>query len=192
MSLTLQLQLFPDEEQAEKLKFTIEQFWNASLWLAKQAFEVKTANKITLQKRFYFELREKFRLPAQMASICIRYVGDLYRRDKTVLPILRTDTGMPFDNRVLSFKGIDRISILTLEGRLLVPFMMIKYQAQRYSHAKGQSDLVRRADGVWFLLVTVDLPEGSSILAKGSSGIDLDDVNSESDGRGFSENAIAE
>jgi hypothetical protein len=32
---------------------------------------LKTANKITLQQHFYYEIRERFDLSAQMASICI-------------------------------------------------------------------------------------------------------------------------
>jgi hypothetical protein len=40
---------------------------------------------------------------------------------------------------------------------------MGKYQRERFSLAKGESDLVRRKDGKWFLLVTVDLPEGTRI-----------------------------
>jgi hypothetical protein len=37
---------------------------------------------------------------------------------------------------------------------------MGKYQAERFGWAKGQCDLVLRRDGKWFLLVTVDVPEG--------------------------------
>jgi predicted transposase len=59
MKLTLQIQLLPDKEQAAKLKCAIEQFNEACSWLAKQAFESKTANKITLQQKFYYHLREK-------------------------------------------------------------------------------------------------------------------------------------
>jgi len=60
MKLILQIQLLPDQEQAAKLKSTIERFNQACSWLAKQAFESKTANKIKLQQNFYYELREKF------------------------------------------------------------------------------------------------------------------------------------
>jgi len=67
---------------------------------------------------------------------------------------------MPYDSRILSFKGGDRVSILTLVGRIIVPFVMGKYQRERFSLAKGESDLVHRKDGKWFLLVTVDIPEG--------------------------------
>jgi putative transposase len=163
MKLTLQIQLLPDKKQADQLQTAMERFNQACSWLAEQAFEMKTANKIALQQHFYYELRELFDLSAQMASICIRHVGGTYSRDKSILPVFRPDAAMPYDSRMLSFKGIDRVSILTLEGRLIIPFVMGAYQRERFSLAKGECDLVRRKDGKWFLLVTVDAPEGTEI-----------------------------
>ena len=80
MKLTLQIQLLPDNNQAD-------------------------------------QLRQQFGLSAQMASICIRHVGGTYSRDKSVLPTFRSNAAMPYDSRILSFKMVDRVSILTLEGR---------------------------------------------------------------------------
>jgi len=163
MKLTLQIQLLPDKQQTAQLKSTMERFNEACSWLAEQAFEMKTANKIILQQRFYYDLRERFGLSAQMASICIRHVGGTYSRDKSLLPVFRPNAAMPYDSRILSFKGIDRVSILTLERRFIVPFVMGKYQRERFSLAKGECDLVRRKDGKWFLLVSLEAPEGTEI-----------------------------
>src|SRR5262249_38733223 len=80
MKLTLQIQHLPDKQQAHQLKSTMERFNQACSWPAEQAFELKTANKIALQQHFYYELRERFDLSAQMASICIRHVGGTYSR----------------------------------------------------------------------------------------------------------------
>jgi IS605 OrfB family transposase len=84
------------------------------------------------------------------------HVGGTYSRDKSIKPVFREHAAMPYDRRIMSFKGIDRVSLLTLEGRLIVPFVMGPYQAERFSLAKGQCDLARRRDGKWFLLVTAD------------------------------------
>jgi IS605 OrfB family transposase len=184
MKLTLQIQLLPDKQQARQLKSTMERFNQACSWLAKQAFELQTANKITLQQRFYYELRERFGLSAQMAAICIRHVGGTYSRDKSILPVFRPEAAMPYDSRILSFKGIDRISILALEGRLIIPFVMGKYQRERFSLAKGECDLVRRKDGKWFLLVTVDVPEGTEIAPTEFIGVDFGAVNLATDNDG--------
>jgi predicted transposase len=128
MKLTLQIQLLPDSQQNHQLKSTIERFNHACSWLAERAFELKTANRITLQQHYYYELRDRFDLSAQMASICIRHVGGTYSRDKSIRPVFRPDAAMTYGSRILPFKGIDRVSILTLDGRLLIPFVMGKYQ----------------------------------------------------------------
>jgi putative transposase len=184
MKLTLQIQLFPDKEQARQLQSTIERFNQACSWLAERAFELGTANKIKLQQLFYYHLRERFGLSAQMAAICIRHVGGTYSRDKSIEPVFRKHAAMPYDRRIMSFKGIDRVSLLTLEGRLIVPFVMGKYQAQRFSLAKGQCDLVRRRDGKWFLLVTADVPDKTPIPATEFIGVDFGVVNIATDSDG--------
>src|SRR5215475_4953084 len=147
MKLTLKIQLFPDKEQAELLQLTMERFNDARSWLAAQAFELGVANKVKLQQLFYYDLREKFGLSAQMAALCIRHVGGTYSRDKSIKPVFRKHAAMPYDGRIMSFKGVDRVSLLTLEGRVIVPFLRGEHQRVRFSHAEGQSDLVRRKDG---------------------------------------------
>ena len=42
--------------------------------------------------------------------------------------------------------------LLALDGRVVVPVIMGKYQAQKFTDAIGQADLVLRKDGKWFLL----------------------------------------
>lgn len=177
MKLTLQIQLQPDKEQSKKLLATMERFNAACNWLAEKAFEKQTANKITLQKEYYYQIRQDFEMSAQMTAICIRHVGATYSRDKSIKPKFQKHGALPYDSRIMSFKGLDRVSLLTLEGRTLVPFVMGKYQAERFTLAKGQADLVRRKDGKWFLLITVDVPEAPIITSEGFLGVDFGVVN---------------
>jgi len=184
MKLTLQMQLFPDKEQAGLLQLTMERFNDARSWLAAQAFELGIANKIRLQQLFYYDLREKFGLSAQMAALCIRHVGGIYSRDKSIKPVFRKDAAMPYDRSIMSFKGVDRVSLLTLEGRVIVPFVMGERQQERFSLAEGQSDLIRRKDGKWFLLVTADAPDKTPAPVKEFIGVDLGVVNIATDSDG--------
>lgn len=85
----------------------------AADWLAGEAFARKTANKIALQKLFYRALRERFGLSAQMAVRCIAQVCEAYKRDKTKRPHFRPFAAIPYDQRLMSFKGVDRVSLLT-------------------------------------------------------------------------------
>lgn len=184
MKLTVQLQLLPDREHAQRLRETIERFNEAANWLSGIAFEKRTANKIELQHACYGELRERFGLSAQMAVRCIAQVCEAYKRDKSIRPVFRPTAAMPFDQRMMSFKGIDRVSLLTLGGRVLVPFVLGKYQAEQFSRAKGQADLVLRDDGKWFLLVTADVPAGTPIPATDFIGVDLGVANIATDSDG--------
>ena len=188
MKLTLQTQLLPAADQVAALEATMRAFNAAADWLAGEAFARKTANKIALQKLFYRALRERFGLSAQMAVRCIAQVCEAYKRDKTKRPHFRPFAAIPYDQRLMSFKGVDRVSLLTLTGRILVPFIMGRYQAERFTAAKGQCDLVRRKDGKWFLLVTVDLPDGAKPPTTDFLGVDLgvENLAADSDGQRYS------
>ena len=54
---------------------------------------------------------------------------------------------------------------------------MGKYQAEQFTHAKGQADLILRHDGKWFLLVTVDVPDTAPIPTTNFMGVDFGVVN---------------
>ncbi len=187
MKLTLQIQLLPDTETAHKLRETLARFNEGASWLAIQAFAAKVSNKIKLQQMHYQDLREKFGLSAQMTVRCIAQVSEAYKRDKSKLPKFRKHASMPFDQRMMSFKGIDRVSLLTLQGSVVVPFVMGKYQAERFTNAKGQCDLVLRKDGKWFLLVTVDVPDKAPTPTTNFIGVDLgiNQLATTSDGEHF-------
>ena len=178
MKLTLQLQLLPDALQADALRSIVERFNEAATWLAGIAFAQQCANKVALQKLAYYELRGRFGLPADTTIRCIAQVVEAYKRDKRVAPTFRLHAAVPFSVRKnLGFKGPDRVSIQTLTGRVVVPYLMGAYQRDRFGFAHGQADLVLRRDGIWFLLVTVDVPDGTRIPVSDFIGVDLGVVN---------------
>jgi putative transposase len=185
MKLTLQTQLLPDAEAAARLKATVERFNAAADWLAGVAFQRKLSNKFALQRLTYTDLREKFGLPADTAIRCIAQVVEAYKRDKAIQPKFRKHAAVPFSmGKNIGFKGPDRVSISTLAGRVIVPFIMGKYQAERFGWSKGQCDLVLRSDGKWFLLVTVDVPDGTPIEPSDFIGVDLGVINVATDSDG--------
>ena len=193
MKLTLQTRLLPDADQAKTFKATVERFNEAANWLAGVAFERKLSNKFALQRLAYVELREKFGLPADMAIRCISQVCEAYKRDKAKRPKFRKHAAVPFSmGKNIGFKGPDRVSISTLAGRVVVPYVMGKYQAERFGWSKGQCDLVLRRDGKWFLLVTVDVPDGTEIPPSDFIGVDLgvENIAVDSDGEQHSSKEI--
>jgi IS605 OrfB family transposase len=185
MNLTLQVQLLPDRDQAAALKATMERFNEAASWLASVAFERRISNKFLLQRVAYKELRERFGLPADMAIRCIAQVVEAYKRDKDKRPKFRKDAAIPYSiGKNIGFKGPDRVSIGSLNGRVVVPLVMGTYQTERLGWSKGQCDLVLRSDGKWFLLVTVHVPEGTQTPATDFIGVDLGVKNIATDSDG--------
>src|SRR5215831_15340678 len=188
VKLTLQTQLLPDGDQAKKLSATMRAFNAAADWLAGEAFRLRTDNKVELQQLYYRRLRDDFGLSAQMAIRCIAQVCEAYSRDKSIRPRIKKYSSIPYDQRLMAFKGRDRVSLLTLEGRIKVPVIMGQYQSERFNGKHGPCDLVRRKDGKWFLLVTVDLPDGTPQPATDLIGVDLgvENIATDSDGTRFS------
>jgi IS605 OrfB family transposase len=151
----------------------MERFNAAANHVAGIAFAHHTANVFELRRFCYHDVRERFGLSSQMAQLAIKAVSDAYKRDKTILVSFRAHSAVPYDVRTMSFKGIDRVSLLTLQGRVVIPFILGSYQAERMPQAKGQCDLVLREDGKWFLIVTIDVPEGAPIPVTDFTGVDL-------------------
>ena len=173
MKQTLLVKLAPDASQHDGLLRTLEAFNDACNWIAAVAYEQGCANKIELQKLVYYDARERFGLAAQMAIRAISKVVEAYKRDTTVKPTFRRHGAMTYDERVLSFKGLDHVSILTLDGRLLVPVRIKDYFEARRDRIKGQSDLLYR-DGTFYLAVTLDVPEPTPDGEDDFLGVDLD------------------
>ncbi len=174
----------PDAEQAASLAAMTERFNAAADWIAGELFARNLANKVEAQRLLYREVRARFGLSAQTAILCIHRACEAYKRDPSIRPRFRKDAGITYDVRTMSFKGIDKVGLLTLDGRVVVPMVVTAYQAQRLGYPKGQCDLIRPKDGKWFLLVTVDVPDGSPINPADFIGVDLGIANIATDSDG--------
>ncbi|MFI7051131.1 RNA-guided endonuclease TnpB family protein, partial [Streptosporangium canum] len=115
------VKLAPSAEQREALLATIRACNAAANRVAEVAFEQRTANKIALQKLVYADLRHEFGLSAQMAIRSIAKACEAYKRDKKIKPVFRELGTVAYDPRILTWKGRDAVSILTLTGRTLIP-----------------------------------------------------------------------
>jgi IS605 OrfB family transposase len=185
MNLVVQIQLLPEVDASQKLRDTVERFNAACNWIAGECFARREANVFNARKFAYHEVRERFGLSSQMAQLAIKAVCDVYKRDKSIKPVFRPHAAVPYDIRTMGFKGIDRVSLLTLEGRVVVPFVVGRYGEGRLLLPKGQCKLVLRKDGKWFLLVTIDVPDGAPIPVTDFIGVDLGIANiaTDSDGK---------
>src|SRR5579863_1288650 len=187
MKQTMLLKLAPSPEQSNALLATMHACNSACNAIAETAFAERLANTFELQKVVYAEVRTQFGLSAQMAIRAISKVTEVYKRDKSIKPTFRPQGAITFDERMMSFKGVNTVSLLTVHGRILVPFRMGGYQESRLNHIKGQADLLYR-NGVFFLAVTLDVPEPTPYDSPEALGVDLGIINlaTASDGETFS------
>ena len=65
----IQIKLLPTASQAGALEQTLRRFNAACTWLAERAFERQLANSYALHKLYYYEVRETFDLPADIAIL---------------------------------------------------------------------------------------------------------------------------
>jgi putative transposase len=191
MKLTLQMQLLPDAEQRAVLLSTMERFNEAATLAAKVAFEARVYSQPSIHKLCYREIRDTFGLSAQMA---VRAIGKAVEAFATMkkkgiktCPVFKPHGAVTYDERILGFKGLDKVSLWTLPGRMILPLLYGKYHGERFDRIKGQCDLVYR-DGKFFLFATADMPEDAPIEVKDFLGVDLGIVNiaTDSDGEIFS------
>jgi putative transposase len=183
MKLVIMVKLAPSEEQHRALLETLERFNEAANWIAGVAFDHRTASKYKLQSLIYHEVRERFGLSAQMTVRCISKVAEVFKRDKSKRPTFKPHGAMVYDERLMSFKGLDTVSLLTLEGRKLIPMRLGDYQAARMDRRKGQADLLYR-NGTFYLALTVDAPEPEPDDPTGTLGVDLGISNLATDSDG--------
>jgi predicted transposase len=172
MKQVLLVKLAPLPEQHAALLRTLETFNTACNVVAGTAFALRSANKIELQKLVYYDIRERFGLSAQMCIRAISKVAEAYKRDREKRPTFRSHGAMTYDERILSFPRIDRVSLLTLEGRIELPFRFGAYQEARLDRIRGQADLLYR-NGTFILACTVDAPEPSPNGTSEFLGVDL-------------------
>jgi len=97
---------------------------------------------------------------------------DCFARDKTVCPVFRDDGAITYDERNMSFKGVNRVSLSTLIGRQAIDMVYGEYQKERFDRIKGQCDLVKRG-GKFYLMATIDLQEKPPVAVKDFIGVDM-------------------
>jgi len=181
------IKLVPNSEQRGALLETMERFNEACDYASGLAFANKVFGQAYLHHLVYSHLRKYFGLSAQMAVRAIAKVSESYKIDRKTKHFFKPHSAMVYDQRILSFKGLDRVSILTLKGRQLVPIRIGAYQEARLDQKVRQSDLVLQ-NGIFYLATVIDAPEPVPDEPEGFLGVDLGikNIAADSDGELYS------
>ncbi len=182
-TLTAKLKLHTTPEQFRALRATQLAYREALNFVSRYAFaHGKLSNKVALQEGTYQEIRSRYDLPAQMACSVPRQVGATYKTlwtkvkanaaarvaGRTKKRYLGLDAAPRFISPTLtyqlghdySFKTEQRVSILTLDGRVIVPYtgyarhVALIQQSARIGAAKLWYDKPRKQ---FYLLVSLEL-----------------------------------
>jgi putative transposase len=187
MLLTVKSKLVTTTEQHNSLLRTMEKFNEACNFISDFAFSNRIFGKFPIQKHLYYEIREKFGLSAQMTVRAVGKVTESYKVDKKCKHEFCPHGAIVYDERILSYKSADEISILTLDGRIEVKIHYGEYRKLESNRIKGQADLIYRS-GTFYLMIVVELPDAEPIDPDGIIGVDFGIVNLavSSDGKIFS------
>ncbi|RWN51716.1 PspA/IM30 family protein [Mesorhizobium sp.] len=97
-------------------------------------------NTFELQKLAYEAIRAETGLPARLVTNGIReYASGAWSPDR-----------LPLDDKLMSFKGVDKVSISTVEGRVIAGFLATGYSD---SQEKAQLSHLVRDNGAYLLTV---------------------------------------
>lgn len=191
VKLTVKVKLLPTLEQKASLIKTIEVFNDACNYISGIAWKSKRFGQVSLHPLCYHQVRDKFGLSAQMTVRAIGKTKETYRINKKNQHIFKKYSAMVYDGRILTFRGLDTVSILSIDGRFKIPVVFGSYAKLQQRRIRGQANLIYRK-GNLFLCVCIELPDGTPIIPKGTLGVDLGikNIAVDSTGEVFSGNQI--
>ncbi len=201
-TLTAKLKLEVTQEQKEQLRVISLAYRDALNYTSGVAFEMgKTYNGTKIQKEVYYTLRERFKLPAQMACNAPRQVGATYKSLRTKLK--QNEEAIKSGRTKKRYKGLDKppkyasrtctlnyqrdysfvkdqkVSVITLDGRIKVNYQgyskhleMIKSGVAKIRAAKLWYS---KSTKTYYLLVSmeVEVPELAPADINRIMGVDV-------------------
>lgn len=169
MSLTLKLET--SKEDKERLLETMKKYNEACNYVSEIAFNLKLTNKYKLHHEVYYKTREKFGLTSEFVIRIIGKVAQSYKTGKSTRHIFRELGAIQYDQRNSKI-GIDRVSLMTLNGRIKLRTRVGEYQQLRFKRVRNQSDLIYK-NNEFYLIVAIDTFEQKQYETNETLGIDL-------------------
>jgi IS605 OrfB family transposase len=198
--ITAKLKLQTDPAQFQSLRATQLAYRDALNFVSRYSFEHgKMSNQIRLRDETYYEIRALYKLPAQMATNVPRQVGATYKTLWT--KVKQNSTARKAGHTKKRYKGLDsqpkygsptliynyqrdyslkpdhQVSILTLEGRIIVPYtgysrhVTLLHQGATIGAAKLWYDKPRKQ---FYLLISLELDGADPMPEQHTSVVGVD------------------
>lgn len=192
---TIKLRLRPTPEQASILTQAIQAYTDSFNQVSAYGWTHKVFNGIELHKATYRTQRELFALPSQLAisarmkaTEALVSIKALLRKGKKAHQPQSLRCPIRYDQRSYGL-WFDRseVSLLTLQGRLRIPFTIAKHYQQYKTWQRCSADVIQDRKGRWWLHVVMskDIQEIPPNDTDDSFvGVDLGIVNPATDSRG--------
>lgn len=171
MLQALTLKLETSEEDKKRLLETMKKYNEACNYVSEIAFDNSIVSKYKLHHEVYYKTRAKFGLTSEFVIRIIGKVADSYKTDKTSKHIFRELGAIQYDQRNSKI-GIDRVSIMTLNGRIKLRTRIGEYQQLWFKRVRNQCELVYK-NKEFYLIVIVDTFEQKEYETNETLGIDL-------------------
>lgn len=174
MLKTMKIKIIPTDTQYQQLLDIMKAFNQACNHISKIAYESKVYSKFKLQKMIYYNIREEFKLPAQLAIRALSKVSESYKADKKTFHTFKDTGAIVYDERVMSFKGLTKVSLSVLKGRIEIPIIISSYHQGLLGEGRlcGQADLILK-NKVFYLMLVVDTPDDPLFDTNEYIGVDL-------------------
>lgn len=198
LTRTICIKLDIDGHEAA-LAVTQRAFNAAATWIAQVCWDEGITNTNTAHHRVYGETRLNFGLGAQLA-VCARAkaveaIKAVKAKQRETCPTFGPRGSIRYDARTYRLMSLDRVSLNTLEGRIVCRLVLGTRQHEMLvdpAWAIGDADLVWRR-GIYFLHVTQSREAPDEHAPNGGTlGVDLGIVNlaTDSEGESFSGTAV--
>jgi len=156
------------EDEFKKLMDTGEAFRDACNHISEVAWNNRVYNSVALHRLVYYETKERFNLPANLAIRARDRVAKSYKTDRKKQHKFR-QLSMDLDKRLFTLlrSGEFRASISTIYGRVKVKLAIGDYQRELLKNPVRDAKLVYRRDSKEFylhitVLVKVTEPRGDN------------------------------
>jgi putative transposase len=186
MKIIAKVKLKVNNDEKQSLLDTMFAFNNACNYISEYAWDNQIFQKFGIQKDIYYIVRDSYSLSAQLtvraiAKVCDSYKTQFEQKKKKKLTwtkaMFKKKGAVTYDERILSWNLENQVvSILTLDGRIKVPFLANDYNYNLLFNQKGQTDLIYK-NGNFFLNTVCEVDEPPDNYFDDVIGVDLGVAN---------------
>lgn len=192
MQRTIRIQLKPNIETATALSQTIEQYTWSFNAVCKFGWEKGLTSGVELHKATYYNHRGLTGLPSQLvcaarvkATEALKSAKSLKKKGKTVSCPTSKRCPIRYDARSYTvWFDREEVSILSINGRIKLPFEVAQYYRQYLNWKNTSADLLRDRKGRWWLHVVMEVETPQTSATDEVVGVDLGIASPAVDSRG--------